>query len=184
MMKYPDLPLPAGPFATVVIDPPWPIGDRPYDRQRKLNPAPYDTMSLATIFAMPIRAMLAPDAFCCIWATDHCLPAAVNLLAEWGCGYQHTLVWVKVSAAGKPVGYQRPNAPKGVAEYLVIGARGKPAFADTTDFPTVLTARRGVCRRGAGLPAVGVIGVKLLENCSKFPCKSALHCIALVLSYA
>ena len=140
------IPLPAGPYATAVIDPPWPIGETAdYARADPLgrNRAAYPTMTLAAIADMPIAGVLAPDAWLLVWCTDRYLPDTLKMLPRWECEYRHLLVWQKTSSTGKPIGFQRPNTPALVCEFLVIAARGRPAFRTTVDFDTLVIAARG-----------------------------------------
>ena len=134
------IPLPPGPYATVVADPPWPIGERSRyakgDDGRR-NRTDYPTMTLREIAALPIADILAADAWLLVWTINRYLLHMGELLAGWGCEYRFTMVW------HKGVGFQMPGYPQLSAEYLVWGAKGKPALLTTRDFQTSVTAPRG-----------------------------------------
>ena len=127
-----------GKFATVVIDPPWPLKKT---GARKTRPNQtghgnfgYQTMSLEDIGAMPLSSVLENDAFCFLWVTQAFLPHSFSLLDKWGLRYRFTLVWQK-NTGPKPFNYPYSNA-----EFVVVGSVGSPQFLDEKNFKAVFAA--------------------------------------------
>ena len=129
-----------GRYATVVIDPPWPVtsdldltaapngvGFAPTGFTAS-RPLPYGVMDLSAIKAMPVNDVLAPDAWLYCWTTRRFLPDTFPVLEAWGCKYRFTMVW------HKPDGPQLPQSPKYNAEFVVVGAKGNPRFLDIRAF--------------------------------------------------
>ena len=103
--------LPPGGFATILVDPPWPLqgGEKHYR-----------TMSLARIEALPVGALAARDAHLWLWTTNALLPTAYEVAEAWGFTVRSPLTWVKfrLGLGGR---YQLRNA----TEQLLFCTRGK-----------------------------------------------------------
>jgi N6-adenosine-specific RNA methylase IME4 len=119
-------------YRTIVADPPWPYGrkwggfkgvsgldwtGRTLDTGDR--PLPYAEMSIATITALPVASLAAPDARCFLWTTNRFLPDAFAVLAAWGFRYGQTLVWAKTPRGRGPGNLFAQNA-----EYILMGTRG------------------------------------------------------------
>ena len=77
-------------YATVVIDPPWPIQNRVIGGEgtgfHEGNLLDYRVMSLSEIEAMPVRSVM--DNMMCIvfcWTTRQFLPKTFDIMEGWGC---------------------------------------------------------------------------------------------------
>ena len=103
--------LPPGGFATILVDPPWPLqgGEKHYR-----------TMSLARIMALPVGSLAARDAHLWLWTTNALLPTAYEVAEAWGFTVRSPLTWVKfrLGLGGR---YQLRNA----TEQLLFCTRGK-----------------------------------------------------------
>ena len=103
--------LPPGGFATILVDPPWPLqgGEKHYR-----------TMSLARIKALPVGRLAARDAHLWLWTTNALLPTAYEVAEAWGFTVRSPLTWVKfrLGLGGR---YQLRNA----TEQLLFCTRGK-----------------------------------------------------------
>ena len=103
--------LPPGGFATILVDPPWPLqgGEKHYR-----------TMSLARIKALPVGALAARDAHVWLWTTNALLPKAYEVAEAWGFTVRSPLTWVKfrLGLGGR---YQLRNA----TEQLLFCTRGR-----------------------------------------------------------
>ena len=103
--------LPPGGFATILVDPPWPLqgGEKHYR-----------TMSLARIKALPVGALAARNAHLWLWTTNALLPTAYEVAEAWGFTVRSPLTWVKfrLGLGGR---YQLRNA----TEQLLFCTRGK-----------------------------------------------------------
>jgi N6-adenosine-specific RNA methylase IME4 len=95
---------------TLIADPPW-----------KGNGAEkhYLTMRLEAIEAMgqPLQKLLADDAHCWLFVTNHSLPDGLAVLAAWGFQYRNVLTWTK-SRMG--TGHYLRNT----TEHVLFGTRG------------------------------------------------------------
>ena len=103
--------LPPGGFATILVDPPWPL---------QSGEKHYRTMSLARIMALPVGALAARDAHLWLWTTNALLPKAYEVAAAWGFTVRSPLTWVKfrLGLGGR---YQLRNA----TEQLLFCTRGR-----------------------------------------------------------
>ena len=103
--------LPPGGFATILVDPPWPL---------QSGEKHYRTMSLARITALPVGALAARDAHLWLWTTNALLPKAYEVAAAWGFTVRSPLTWVKfrLGLGGR---YQLRNA----TEQLLFCTRGR-----------------------------------------------------------
>ena len=103
--------LPPGGFATILVDPPWPL---------QSGEKHYRTMSLTRIKALPVGALAARDAHLWLWTTNALLPRAYEVAEAWGFTVRSPLTWVKfrLGLGGR---YQLRNA----TEQLLFCTRGK-----------------------------------------------------------
>ena len=103
--------LPPGGFATVLVDPPWPL---------QSGEKHYRTMSLARIKALPVGRLAARDAHVWLWTTNALLPTAYEVAEAWGFTVRSPLTWVKfrLGLGGR---YQLRNA----TEQLLFCTRGR-----------------------------------------------------------
>ena len=103
--------LPPGGFATILVDPPWPL---------QSGEKHYRTMSLARIKALPVGSLVARDAHLWLWTTNALLPRAYEVAEAWGFTVRSPLTWVKfrLGLGGR---YQLRNA----TEQLLFCTRGK-----------------------------------------------------------
>ena len=103
--------LPPGGFATILVDPPWPL---------QSGEKHYRTMSLARITALPVGRLAARDAHLWLWTTNALLPTAYEVAEAWGFTVRSPLTWVKfrLGLGGR---YQLRNA----TEQLLFCTRGR-----------------------------------------------------------
>jgi len=103
--------LPPGGFATILVDPPWPL---------QSGEKHYRTMSLARIKALPVGSLAARDAHLWLWTTNALLPRAYEVAEAWGFTVRSPLTWVKfrLGLGGR---YQLRNA----TEQLLFCTRGR-----------------------------------------------------------
>ena len=136
-LKADPPPAAVGRYATVVIDPPWPM--EKIDRSVRPGQSGFDypTMSLEDIGGLPVPGLLADAAWVLVWTTQKFLPASFGLLDTWGLSYRWTMVW------HKPGGYQAYNYPQFNGEFVVVGAKGNPKLLDAKAFNAVFEAPRG-----------------------------------------
>jgi N6-adenosine-specific RNA methylase IME4 len=128
------LPIPAGQYRTIVIDPPWPIEINDRDVRPGQVGMHYPTMSLEEIQAFKLPA--ADQCMAFIWTTQKFLPATFNIVKTWGLTYLFTMVW------HKPGGPQPFNLPQYNCEFVVVARKGGVPFLDTKQFFTCFQAPR------------------------------------------
>ena len=103
--------LPPGGFATILVDPPWPL---------QSGEKHYRTMSLTRIKALPVGRLAARDAHLWLWTTNALLPKAYEVAEAWGFTVRSPLTWVKFRL-GLGDRYQLRNA----TEQLLFCTRGR-----------------------------------------------------------
>ena len=118
-------PLPAGPFGTVLADPPWRFSNRTgkvAPEHRRLGR--YDTLTLDEIGALPVGQSVAEASHCYLWVPNALLREGLDVLAAWGFEYKTNVVWHKVrkdgGSDGRGVGFYFRN----VTELVLFGVRG------------------------------------------------------------
>lgn len=102
-------PLPPGPFATVVADPPWDYsrklsgggtsGYSPVHHSRGGNRGAanhYGTLSLDELSQLPVRDVVAEKAHLYLWTTGAFIVEAHQLAEAWGFSPKGVVPWVKV----------------------------------------------------------------------------------------
>lgn len=128
---------PAGKYATIVIDPPWPM--EKLEREARPNQFAFDypVMSLDDIYNFDVPGSIAmDDCHLFLWTTQKFLPRAFDILGGWSFRYVFTMVW------HKPGGFQPYNLPQYNCEFVVYARRGAPEFTDTKAFSTCFNADR------------------------------------------
>ena len=114
-----------GRFATVVIDPPWsmpPSGLTKAIRGRSVPntvPLPYPSIEPSEIADIPVRSVLADDAFLFLWTVNKFIPEGFALLEQWGLSYSFTMTWMKSK------GMQYPGSPYFNTEWVLVGRKGE-----------------------------------------------------------
>ena len=126
--------IPAGQYRTIVVDPPWPM--EKIEREVRPNQAGFDypTMSIEEIASMTLP--IADDAFVFLWTTQKFLPGAFHIMENWGLKYRFTMVWHKNG------GIQPYNSAQFNCEFILLGSKGAPLFADLKAFKTAFNAPR------------------------------------------
>jgi N6-adenosine-specific RNA methylase IME4 len=110
---------PQGSYDVLVLDPPWPYGERSIPNRP--GQAPYASLSLEEIGALPIASLARPDCVLWLWTTNAFLRHAYTLLEGWRFEPRSILTWDK----------ERPGAGdwlRGQTEHCVLASRGNPAI--------------------------------------------------------
>jgi N6-adenosine-specific RNA methylase IME4 len=100
-------------YRTIVADPPWPYRDVAGSWRRGESFAPYESLSLEEIAALPVGALAAPGAHLYLWTTNRFLWDAPDIFRAWGFTPATTITWCK-----EPMGQ----------------AGGSEAFANSSEF--------------------------------------------------
>lgn len=118
-------PLPAGPYGTLLADPPW----RFINRSGKVAPehrrlSRYDTLTVPEICAVPVAEVAAPQSHLYLWVPNALLAEGLEVMRAWGFTYKANLVWHKIrkdgGSDGRGVGFYFRN----VTEVVLFGVRG------------------------------------------------------------
>ena len=126
-----------GRFATVVVDPPWPIDGNEMPRwgddvRRRRDPVvpklQYQTMTLSEIERLAIPNVLADDAFVFVWTINKFFFSIPALFDAWGITFCYPMTWVKTC------GISYPNAPRYNTEYIAVGRKGSPQYREIKAF--------------------------------------------------
>lgn len=89
--------IPGGPFDILVMDPPWWFTSNSEARPGRNARRHYPCMKDGAIAALPVQAVMKPDALLFMWVTVPMLERAMRIPPEWGFRYVSQLVWVKDS---------------------------------------------------------------------------------------
>jgi len=83
-------------YRTIVVDPPWPIGDFPpnfgYAAGKRV---PYATMTVAQISELPVTRLALAGAHLYLWTISEHLEATFGVARAWGFEPSAILVWCK-----------------------------------------------------------------------------------------
>ncbi len=165
------LPVPAGLYRTIVIDPPWPVEINDRDVRPGQVGMHYPTMPVEEIAAFKLPA--ADGCISFVWTTQKFLPATFEIVKQWGLNYLFTMVW------HKPGGPQPFNLPQYNCEFIVVARRGGVPFIDTKAFPTCFEAPRrehsrkpdefyDLVRRVTGAPRIDIFSREPREGFDQF----------------
>lgn len=165
--------LPAGPFRTVVADPPWPYGTgalphsikRDGTVARGVDDMGFGTMSMTDLLDLPVADVVADDAHLYLWTTNAFMVEAHELARAWGFKPKTILTWVKTHQddpcrVSMKTGYYF----RGATEHVVFGVRGSQPLTTKEGVPTAFL-----------WPRIGKHSVKpaaffdLVEKCSPGP---------------
>lgn len=120
------LPRTRGGWRCLLADPPWSFQDR---ATRGAAERHYPTMDGVAIANMPVREVVAADAYLGLWVPDTHLELGLAVARAWGFEYRHLFVWTKVSAAGRlqiGLGHRIRKAH----EVALICTQGRPERLD------------------------------------------------------
>jgi N6-adenosine-specific RNA methylase IME4 len=120
-------PLPRGPFATILADPPWKFVTWSNKGQGRGAVQHYPTLAVDEIARLPVNEIAARDCVLFLWATWPMVKEALHLM-EWRWKFRFktcAFVWVKVTNGGDPAQglgfWTRSNT-----EFVMLGTRGRP----------------------------------------------------------
>lgn len=130
--------LPTEKFGVILADPEWPFEvwseDTGQDRAAANH---YPTSTIEVIKSRPVASIAAKECVLGLWATVPKLPAALDVMREWGFTYVTHIAWVKDRIG---TGYWLRNNH----EILLIGKKGAPPKpADGTQWRSSIVAPRG-----------------------------------------
>jgi len=162
-MAFYRLTIPAGPFQTVVADPPWPFKDRLPGKGRGAAKH-YETMETWEIAAMApdVKQAAADNAHLYLWTPNAFVRDAWGIAESWGFAPKTLITWVKVTEhaieKARDHQYEFDNAwealnmagvvrigmgrgYRNVTEHVIVATRGKAPMIRTNQ-PNVFFAPR------------------------------------------
>jgi N6-adenosine-specific RNA methylase IME4 len=113
------MPFPTGPFRVIVADPPWQYGDGDSEFCSRQGLAPYPTMTLAEIAALPVESLAYEDAILWLWTTNAHLFDAPDIARAWGFEPKTILTWAKDR-------FGTGDWLRGQTEHCLMCVRGHP----------------------------------------------------------
>lgn len=149
--------LKVGRFSTIVIDPPWDLGDEGDINQMGRAKQNYRSMPIDEVLALPVDVLSDSDCHLYLWITNRSLPKGFRLLEAWGFRYVTCLTWAKPS-------FGMGNYFRGQTEHLLFGLKGSLQLK-RKDVGTIFHAPRG----DGGHSSKPVEFYELVESCSPEP---------------
>ena len=152
--------LPRGHYGVVYADPPWgfEVWSGPEKKVASRGTvAPYQTMEMDDIAALPVADLCAPDAVLLMWVVWPTLPEALAVIASWGFKYKTCgFCWLKADPyrlwgleedVRMGLGYwTRANS-----EMCLLATRGKPKRQHADVKQAIIAPRREHSRKPDGI---------------------------------
>lgn len=113
-------------YGCILADPPWYFRNFSAKGEAKNPVAHYDCMDTASLGALPVSQLAAPDCALLMWATAPMLPDAVALMAAWGFTFKSAGAWAKQSSTGNAWAFGTGYCFRSAAEFFLLGTIGKP----------------------------------------------------------
>jgi N6-adenosine-specific RNA methylase IME4 len=112
------------PYATLVVDPPWPYDDGwpgwELSREQRRT-LPYSAMTLAEIKGLEVAKLAKPESYLFLWTTSRYLEAAFEVARAWTFVPRQTLVWCKPPRGEGPGGMFATTT-----EFIIVAQRIGP----------------------------------------------------------
>lgn len=133
-------------YGLIMADPPWRFDHWGDGTDRGPD---YQTMTLPEIIDLPVRNLLAPDAYLVLWCHPSFPPSQwETVLKAWGCNFVTTGFWVKTQKAD-------PTKPKmglgrvlrDCGEPFIIGSVGEPGVRNKGLRGVLMAPRRENSRK-------------------------------------
>ena len=117
-------PIPAGPFRVIVADPPWQYGEGDADASTRQGLAPYPSMTLVEIAALPVQDAAHDDAILWLWTTNAHMEQSFGVARAWGFEPKTILTWAKNR-------FGTGDWLRGQTEHCLMCVRGHPTVTLT-----------------------------------------------------
>lgn len=161
-MTDPFADLPKGHFKAIYADPPW--GFKTWSGPEKKvasrgTVAPYETMEMDDIAALPVAELAAPDCCLFMWVVWPTLPEALDLISAWGFAYKTCgFAWMKADqyklfALEEDVRMGLGYWTRANSEVCLLATRGKPKRRDNSVRQGIIEPIRQHSRKPDCVPA-------------------------------
>ena len=145
-----------GKYGAILADPPW--GFQCWDGQDKKvasrgSVAPYQTMDMEAIGALPVSDLAAPDCALFMWVVWPTLPEAIEVIRAWGFEYKTCgFTWMKANqyklfALEEDVYMGLGYWTRANSEVCLLATRGKPKRKDSGVRQGIIEPRREHSRK-------------------------------------
>jgi N6-adenosine-specific RNA methylase IME4 len=149
-------PLPDGKFGAILADPPW--GFKTWSGPEKKvasrgTVAPYRTMEMDDIAAMPVADLAADNCALFLWIVWPTLPQAIEIIEQWGFEYKTcAFTWLKADpyrlfALQEDVYMGLGYWTRANSEVCLLATRGKPQRQDNAVRQGIIAPRREHSRK-------------------------------------
>ena len=112
--------LPMFHYGVILADPPWYFRNYSAKGEEKNPVAHYDCMDAASLAALPVNQLAAPDCAMLMWATAPMLPEAITLLKAWGFTFKSAGAWAKQSSTGEKWAFGTGYCFRSAAEFFLL----------------------------------------------------------------
>lgn len=159
-MTDPFADLPRGHFGAILADPPW--GFKTWSGPEKKvasrgTVAPYRTMEMGDIAALPVADLAAEDCCLFMWFVWPTLPDALRLIESWGFAYKTCgFCWMKADqyrlfALEEDVRMGLGYWTRSNTEACLLATRGKPKRSDNSVRQGIIAPIREHSRKPDGI---------------------------------
>src|SRR5262249_36261512 len=128
----------------IYADPPWSFRNWSAKGTGRNAVSHYDCLDFASLAALPVANIAAPDCVLFLWATDPLLPQAFELIRAWGFDYKTVgFYWLKQNSKSADsyftgLGYWTRGNP----EQCLLATRGSPKRCSKAVRKLVIDKRR------------------------------------------
>lgn len=119
--------IPTGKYQIIMADPPWHFTTRSSKGQAKSPSQHYETHGVDWVKRLPVSSLAADDCLLWLWALNHNLHHAMEVMAAWGFEFKSSGHWAKYTKHGKHA-FGTGYLLRGAGEPFLLGVRGKPKF--------------------------------------------------------
>ncbi|MDS3860157.1 MT-A70 family methyltransferase [Thermosynechococcaceae cyanobacterium BACA0444] len=125
-------------YSCIIADPPWAYSNR----QNGAAAKHYPTMTAAQIKALPVSKLAERDCVLLLWATNPCLPNALDVIQAWGFTYKTAFPWIKLqNAESETLVYGTGYWIRGCSELILIASRGNAQAPRSSDLGILCSER-------------------------------------------
>ncbi len=152
--------LPRGHFGAILADPPWgfEVWSGPEKKVASRGTvAPYQTMEMADIAALPIAELGAENCVLFMWCVWPTLPEAIGVIENWGFKYKTcAFAWLKADpyrlwALDEDVHMGLGYWTRANSEVCLLATRGKPKRRDNSVRQGIIAPKRQHSRKPDGI---------------------------------
>ena len=142
-------------YGVIYADPPWAFETFSANGHGRSAEAPYDCMTMDSICSLPVSDVAEKNAVLFLWARDPMIPAALDLIKEWGFEFKTIgFYWAKLNKNAPSLCVSSEDFftgmgywTRGNVEQCLLATRGKPARKSKAVRKLVISPRREHSRK-------------------------------------